>query len=237
MSHPSAFSPSDSPGAEALEFVAAALKAHAVDAGLQATNAPQLVADTFVGGRGEPSASLEARDLPLLRQGLFLGRHSIVLGLLPETTDESSLADALRQLRNQCVVARAALPPNSALDLVLLLVGPRGSEGKDVWRATALGIERNDRVARKLVWLRPDDPINDANSFDAFARRTFLARPWKTAARFSVASLDDIAAELDAGASSRDTSGRWIKLALERGENPDDLVDGLVEVWKERSAK
>jgi hypothetical protein len=184
MSDPTAFSQPDSPGAEALEFVAAALKAHAVDAGLRTNDAPQLVADTFVSGRGEPSASLEARDLPLLRRGMTVGRHSIVLGLLPETSDETSLADALRQHRNQCVVARAALPPNAALDLVLLLVGPRGSEGKDAWRATALGVERNDRVARKLVWLRPDDPINDADSFDAFARRTFLARPWKTAARF-----------------------------------------------------
>ncbi len=236
MTDPTAFSPLESPGTETLEFVAAALKAHAVDAGLRATDAPPLVANSFVGGRSEPSACLEARDLPLLRRGLTVGRHSIVLGLLPETADETS-ADALRQHRNQCVVARAALPPNAALDIVLILVGPRGSEGKDAWRATALGVERDDRVARKLVWLRPDDPIDDADSFDAFVKRTFLARPWKTGARFSVASLDDIAAELDAGGTPRDTSGRWIRLALERGENPDDLVDGLVEVWKGRSAK
>lgn len=148
---------------------------------------------------------------------------------------EAGLADTLRQHRNQCVVARGALPPNAALDLVLVLVGPRGSEGKDAWRATALAIERDDRVARKLVWLRPANRRDDPDSFDAFAKRTFLARPWVTAGRFSVASLDDIAAELDTGGAARDTSGRWIRLAVERGGNPDDLVEGLIEVWKDRS--
>jgi hypothetical protein len=227
----------DSPGANALEFVAAALKARAIYAGLPAADAPRLVADTFNAGRGEASASLEARDLPVIRRGLTIGRHSIVLGLLPGTVDHAALAESIRQHRNQCVVARAALPPNAVLDLLLVLVGPRGSEGKDSWRAEALAVERDDRVARKLVWLRPDDPNADANSFDAFVRRTFLARPWETGDRFSVASLDDITAELDASETARETSGRWIRVALERGENPDNLVEGLVGVWNERSAK
>lgn len=228
--------PTDAPAAETLEFVAAALTAYAVDAGLEAADAPHLVADTFVGGKGEASASLEARDLPATRRGISLGRHPVILGLLPEPPDGAGLVDALRRHRNQCVVARAALPPNAALDLVLVLVGPRGSEGRDAWRATALAIERDDRVARKLVWLRPSERRDDPDSFDAFAKRTFLARPWATTARFSVATLDDIAAELDSGGAARDTSGRWIRLAVERSGNPDDLVDGLVEVWKERSA-
>lgn len=82
-------------------------------------------------------------------------------GLLPEMPDETDLADALRRHRNQCVVARAVLPPNAALDLALVFVGPRRSEERDAWRAAALAVERDDRVARKLVWLRPADPLND----------------------------------------------------------------------------
>lgn len=236
MSEPAEPRPSDAPAAETLAVVATALTAYAVNAGLKVSDAPQLVADTFVGGRGEASAGLKARDLPAFRRGISLGRHPVILGLLPEPPDGAGLADALRQHRNQCVVARGALSPNAALDLVLVLIAPRGSEGRDAWRATALAIERDDRVARKLVWLRPADRRDDPDSFDAFAKRTFLARPWATTARFSVATLDDIAAELDSGSNARDTSGRWIRLAVERGGNPDHLVDGLVEVWNERSS-
>ena len=224
-------------GTEALDWTVAALKARAIAAGLPTSDAPRLVADTFDGGRAEPSASLEARDLPEVRRGLTVGRHSIVLGLLPETIDERELADTMRQHRNQCVIARSTLPVNAVLDLLLLMVGPRGSEGKDAWRAMALAVEREDRVARKLVWLRPDDPQADTESFDAFARRTFLARPWETTARFSVASLDDIAAEFDAGDTPRDTAGKWIKLAANWEDEPDALVEGLVEVWEARSAQ
>lgn len=227
---------SEPPAVKTLEFVAASLKAHAVDAGLKLADAPQLIADTFVGGKGEASASLEASDLPSVRSGLSVGRHSVILGLLPELPDGTEVVNALRRYRNQCVVARGALPANAALDLVLVLVGPRGSEGRDAWRTLALAVERDDRVARKLVWLRPADARDDPDSFDVFVKRSFLARPWHTSARFSVASLDDIAAELDAGGTARDTSGLWIRLAVERGNNPDDLVDGLVEVWTERSA-
>lgn len=225
-----------SPGANTLAWVAEALSAHANDAGLEAKEAPRLVADTFDGGRGEPSASLEARDLPLMRRGLSVGRYAVVLGLLPEAVDERELANTMRQHRNQCVVARSTLQPNAALDLLLIMVGPRGSEGKDAWRAIALGVERDDRVARKLVWLRPDDSRADTASFDAFAKRTFLARPWATPARFSIASLDDIAAIVDASGVARDTAGKWNRLAVERGDEPDALVEGLVEVWAERSA-
>ena len=222
---------------DALDFVVAAITARAADAGLGVAESPGLVGDAFNGSRGEPSASVDANDLPSVRRGLAIGRHPVVLGLLPETTDEHVVAAAIRRHRNQCVIARSTLAPNAALDLVLVLVGPRGSEGKDPWRAVALMVERDDRVARKLVWLRPDDPADDRASFDGFTRRTFLAHPWRTAARFSVAKLDDIAADLDAGVPPSDTAGTWTKLAVERGAEPDSLVDGLVEAWKRRSAQ
>ncbi len=226
-----------SPGAQTLAWTAAALGACARRANLAATDAPHLVADRFDGVRDEPSAGLEPRDLPLVKRGMTIGRYAAVLGLLPETADEREIANAMRQHRNQCVVARSTLAPNAALDLLLIMVGPRGSEGKDAWRTIALGVERDDRVARKLVWLRPSDPLANTASFDAFAMRTFLARPWASAARFSVASLDDIATILNDSRVPRDTAGMWTKLALERADDPDALVEGLVKVWAERSAK
>lgn len=225
------------PGAQALDWTAAVFKARASAAELSARDAPLLVADAFDGGRAELNASLEARDLPLTRRGLTVGRHSIVLGLLPEVADGRELADTMRQHRNQCVVARSALPSSAVLDLLLVMIGPRGSEGKDAWRAMALAIERDDRVARKLVWLRPDDPRSDAESFDAFVRRTFLAHPWEVAGRPSIVSLDDIASDFDVGDAPRDTAGRWIRLAIDLSDEPDALVEGLVDVWEGRSAR
>jgi len=225
-----------SPGERALRLLADALTRRAREAGLDAADAPELVAAGFDGGGGDPATTLDEGDLPLVRLGLSIGRYRLVLGLLPETADEALLAQTMRQHRNQCVVARSTLASAAALDLQLVMVGPRGSEEKDAWRAVALGIERDDRVARKLVWLRPSRSEDDPESFDAFVKRTFLARPWLARGRFAAAELDSIAAIVDAGETTRDTAGRWTRLAVERGGEPDSLVDGLVQVWSERSA-
>ncbi len=225
-----------SPGAQVLGWVARRLEADANDLGLGSRDSPGLVGDTFVGGSGELGSSLEPRDLPMVKLGLTIGRHAIVLGLLPETIGSRDIVDTMRQCRNQCVVARSALAPNAVLDLLLVMVGPRGSEGKDAWRTIALAIERDDRVARKLVWLRPAEPEADQESFAAFIKRSFLARPWVTDAAFSVAALDEVSAAVEIEDTPRDTAGQWNKLAVLWGDEPDTLVDRLVEAWKERSA-
>jgi hypothetical protein len=225
-----------SPGTQVLDWVAHRLEAEAKHVDLASRRSPELVGDTFVGASGQPSSCLEPRDLPMVRLGVTIGRHAIVLGLLPETIGARDIADSMRQYRNQCVVARSALAPNAVLDLLLIMIGPRGSEGKDAWRAIALAVERDDRVARKLVWLRPSNAEADQESFAAFIKRSFLARPWVTNATFSVASLDEVSTAVEIAESPRDTAGQWNKLAVLWGEEPDTLVDRLVEAWKERSA-
>ena len=107
-----------------------------------------------------------------------------MLGVLPETASIDAVRETLRRYRNQCVIARSFLSPNQVLDLQLMLVGPRGSERSAEWRSLALMVERDDRVARKLAWLRPEDPARDPESFADFLKRTFLARPWKIMANF-----------------------------------------------------
>ncbi|PYD71784.1 ABC-three component system middle component 1 [Novacetimonas hansenii] len=226
----------ESPGTQVLGWVARQLKLNAEGAGLQVQDMPRLVGDSFDDGIGLPGANIGARDLPMVRQGLVLGRHAIVLGLLPEVLGTREIADTMRQYRNQCVVARSMLSPNAVLDLLLVMVGPRGSEGKDAWRALALSVERDDRVARKLVWLRPTESRADEESFAAFVKRSFLARPWVTREEFSAGSLDDISSAVEIEEPPRDTSGQWNRLALLWGDDPDLLVEKLIDVWKERSA-
>jgi hypothetical protein len=132
------------------------------------------------------------------------------------------------------VIARSYLTPNEALDLQLFLVGPRGSERKSDWQPLALVIERDDRVARKLVWLRPSEPEAEEASFADFIKRTFLARPWQHDAMFTMAALDNLNRAAAIGEVPRDTVGEWVQLALTRREDPLSLVEGLVDAWAKR---
>ncbi|APG86726.1 hypothetical protein SAMCFNEI73_pB0011 (plasmid) [Sinorhizobium americanum] len=161
----------------------------------------------------------------------------MLLTLLPEAPDEEGMSDVVRRVRNQCVVARSYLSPPAALDLHAILLGPRGSEGVDRWRALALIAERDERVARKLVWLRPTDARADEQSFDDFVKRSFLARPWVTDAIFSMAPLDNVSRAAAYGDVPRDTAGEWIRAASEPEVDTDQLVEELVASWQRRSAR
>jgi hypothetical protein len=83
-----------------------------------------------------------------------------MLGILPDVAAIEAVRETLRRYRNQCVIARSFLGTNETLDLQLMLLGPRASERQEAWRAMALMVERDDRVARKLAWLRPEDRLN-----------------------------------------------------------------------------
>jgi hypothetical protein len=136
------------------------------------------------------------------------------------------------------VVARSYLSANEALDLQLMLVGPRGSEQHAEWKSLALMVERDDRMARKLAWLRPVDTDRDAESFAEFLKRTFLARPWQYEGKFSVAGLDRLNAADSTGDSGvpRSTADEWEAIALKPEENPAKVVDALIAAWQRRGS-
>ncbi len=223
------------PTEDPLRWVSDELVHHAAAAGMDVVPAPNLVGPGL--GRAEAAAAVvEPRDLPSVARGIKLGRYAVVLGLLPDATGDREIADTMRRYRNQCVVARSKLSPTAALDLTLILVGPRGSASKDSWQSVALGVERDDRVSRKLVWLRPDEPRADAASLASFVKRTFLARPWDVEAVFSVATLDAVSVLTEPDDLPQDTVGKWTKLASEIRDDPEALVAALVAAWSERSA-
>lgn len=220
-----------SPGEDTLAWVRDSLLSYAVEVGLDSKSEAKLASQNFDGAQNSTSATLEARDLPTLVYGVQLGRYAALLGLLPEVAREEEIVETLRRFRNQCVVARSYLGPNAALDLQLIFVGPRGSEISDPWNSIALMVERDERVARKLVWLRPSDASQDTASFSDFAKRTFLARPWGQEGVFSMAPLDNIGRVAVGSEIPRTTAGEWDRLAIEIQSDPAALVEGLVAAW------
>jgi hypothetical protein len=210
--------------------------AAATAVGLPAADAPQLTSDVFLGGEGSETARLKVSDLLHPLRALQLGRFTVLLAMLPEEPSLEAVTEALRRFRNQCVIARSYLSVNQALDLQGILIGPRGSEPMDEWRPLALLLERDDRVARKFVWLRPANEAADDASFADLIKRTFLARPWVNDATFTMAALDNLnrAAAMWDTSVPRDTVDEWVNLSLAPRDDADTLVQGLVATWARR---
>jgi hypothetical protein len=229
------------PSDQTLQNLCDRLKAAAVEVGLAGAEAPELAGQVFLGGDGAESTRLRPSDLPHPVRALKIGRYSIVVTMLPEQPSVEAVTEALRRFRNQCVVARSFLSANEALDLQGVLVGPRGSESADEWTPLALLVERDERVARKFAWLRPaggkaDDGKAEDASFRDLIKRTFLARPWINESTFTMAALDNLnrAAAMWDTTVSRDTVDEWVKLSLEPRDDPDTLVQALVDTWSRR---
>jgi hypothetical protein len=211
------------------------LRTAAVGLDLTVEDRPQLAGSTFNGGSTK-STSLSPTDLPAECYAIRISRFNVVLGVLPEIATLEAVRETLRRCRNQCVVARSYLGANETLDLQLMLLGPRASERQGAWRALALMVERDDRVARKLAWLRPEDEQRDEESFADFLKRTFLARPWvHEDGEFEDAALDELSGS---GASTpglpRTLADEWEHIALDEKKSPDDIVKALVAAWERR---
>lgn len=224
-----------SPAGAILAQFAEGLRERAREVGVGHAEAPELVEPSFRGGDESTAARLRLDDLPEAALGLRFDGYTVLLGLLPEAPREEEISERLRKYRNQCVVARSHVAPDQGLDLHLFLAGPRGSERSESWRDLALKIERDDRVARKLVWLRPAESPEvdraDRESLVEFAKRTFLARPWLTTETFSMAPIDNVGRGVSLSGVPRDTIGDWNRLAASTDTDVSTLVDGLVEAW------
>jgi hypothetical protein len=217
-----------------LDWVQTALTSAAAAVELVVDPALQLTAAVFRGGEAAAVAKLDVSDLPSAVRALRVGRYTVLLGLLPEIPSSEAVIETVRRYRNQCVIARSYLTSNEALDLQLFLVGPRGSEPVDNWKTLALSVERDERVARKLAWLRPAQAAADETSFADFLKRTFLARPWKHQAVFTMAALDNMSKIAAVGDVPRNTVGEWMQMALTQRSDPSALVEGLVDAWSRR---
>ncbi|WSH65617.1 ABC-three component system middle component 1 [Rhizobium ruizarguesonis] len=207
----------------------------ASELGMEATARPDLLDRSF-NGTFSQSTTLNPADLPAEAYAMVVGRYTVIFGILPEAPSLVAVRETLRKYRNQCVVARSYLSPNQSLDLQLMLVGPRGSERVKKWTFLGLFVERDDRVARKLAWLRPEDEMRDADSFPDFLKRTFLARPWREdRTELSEGQSLDLVDPETAGLP-RSTAEEFDRIALQVDEDTpsDDIVEQLVRAWERR---
>lgn len=211
------------------------LRNAAAEADLYSEKRPELASSKFNGGSSK-STSLDPSDLPVECNAIRIDRFNIVLGVLPNIPTVEAVRETLRRYRNQCVVARSYLGTNETLDLHLMLLGPRSSENNESWRGLALMVERDDRVARKLAWLRPQDEQRDIESFYGFLKRTFLARPWvHDSGKFDDAALDELSGS---GASTLDLPRKlaedWERIALDEEKSSEEVVTALISAWERK---
>lgn len=219
----------------ALDDFADRLREAARSRGLNVSELPQLTGRGFSGGSSQ-STTLDPGDLPAEARGLHVGRYTLILGTLPDTPTLPVVREVLRRFRNQCVIARSFVSANQSLDLQIFLVGPRGSEWDKNWKSLGLFLERDDRVARKLAWLKPRDALDDDKSFEDFLRRTFFARPWQEDDAKLRDELPLPIEEPSAVGLPRTTAEEFDRIALggDSDRTADDIVEALVKAWGRR---
>lgn len=105
---------------------------------------------------------------------IWLDFHAVWTSDLPAECNRQKVLDAVDAMLNNVLEMRKSLKAAPSSDLYVMLAAPYGSADNPEWNALAAEIERDDRLARKHVWL-PDDA---GKNFDAFIETTFLARPW-----------------------------------------------------------
>lgn len=108
---------------------------------------------------------------------IWLDFQAVWTSNLPTECNRQEALDAVDALLNNVLEMRKSLNATPSSDLYVMLAAPYGSVNDSHWKTLAAEIERDDRLARKHVWL-PDD---DGQNFEAFIATTFLARPWAIA--------------------------------------------------------
>lgn len=186
-------------------------------------------------GTGDAAAARLGPDqLPDLVQGCLVGRHPLILGVLPKISNAESVFASVRRYRNQCVVARSNLTADQALDLNLFLLGPPGSDNDEQWKALGAAIERDDRVARKQVWLRPLQADANEESFRLFCDRTFMARPWLKGHPIEAQlALDPIEGLFTDDGAPTGVGRDWFGITDGDLEPGPDLVEALITRYRD----
>ena len=106
---------------------------------------------------------------------IYLDYFVIVLGIL-ESSDRESAWKAVDSLLDDVLALRRTYNPAKASDIYMIMAAPLGSADMSDWKLLAAEIERDDRLARKHIWL----PNADGSNFEALIEASFLAKPWDT---------------------------------------------------------
>jgi hypothetical protein len=101
----------------------------------------------------------------------------VVLGVL-ETYERNNALKTVDRYLDDVLALRRVYTPAKASDIYLIMAAPLDSANNSNWEMLAAEIERDDRLARKHIWL----PNGEGNNFSEIVETTFLAKPWNTPA-------------------------------------------------------
>lgn len=153
--------------------------------------------------------------------------HVVWTSSLPAEVNREEVLYVVDSVLNNVLEMRKSIKARSSGDLYVMLVAPYGSAEKSEWNTLAAEIERDDRLARKHVWL-PDDA---GNNFDAFIKTTFLARPWDIDGdnkdRSDALKLLTKQVSIPAG---------WQEILLDDDLHGEDLVRKLMSIEMEKTS-
>lgn len=157
---------------------------------------------------------------------IWLDFHAVWTSALPAECNRQQVLDAVDTMLNNVLEMRKSLKATPSSDLYIMLAAPYGSADNSEWNTLAAEIERDDRLARKHVWL-PDDA---GKNFDAFIETTFLARPW------AVDSDDQARADaLQLLTKQVSIPARWQEVLLDEDLLGEDLVRKLLSIEMEQT--
>lgn len=152
---------------------------------------------------------------------IWLDFHAVWTSALPAECNRQQVLDVVDEMLNNVLEMRKSLKSTPSSDLYVMLAAPYGSANNSEWNTLAAEIERDDRLARKHVWL-PDDA---GENFDAFIETTFLARPWNVEgddqARADALQLLTKQVPIPAG---------WQEVLLDDDLQGEDLVRKLLSI-------
>lgn len=158
---------------------------------------------------------------------LWLDFHVVWTAVLPAESNRELVLDVVDAMLNNILDVRKSLKAIPSSDLYVMLAAPFGSAESPEWNTLAAEIERDDRLARKHVWL----PDEDGKNFESFVETTFLARPWATD--------DDDEARADAlQLLTKQVSipRGWQQILLNDKFQGEDLVRKLLSLEMEQSS-
>jgi hypothetical protein len=150
--------------------------------------------------------------------------HFLFVPLPPVTNDapekfRETVLKAAEIVIKRALDTRKSLPSAAANDLNLVFTAEPQAENKSLWKDLQHEIERDDRVCRKLVWLKGKHGIGA----DEFLKRTSLARPWEDASQ----STSDALRLLFDGVGI--DAGKVVDILLEEDLEGEELVRALMK--------
>jgi hypothetical protein len=155
---------------------------------------------------------------------IALDFYMVWAGTLPTANDRQTVLESVDAMLNNILTLRRNCAAARASDLYLMMIAPLGSADQPVWKALAAEIERDERLARKHVWL----PDREGGNFLPFIETTFLARPWAAAdGRVDALKLLTEQVAMPAG---------WQQLLLDDELQGTDLVRTLIGLEVEQAS-